>query len=181
MTTVAASFAAAVVTPTISASLEISDVKHELDLRIFKKANIVLSGILPSSFLTDCVIVTNLLRDELNSNATVTRCTRLGKSSANPCRPCRLLATLLSGADALTAVRSAKKLSSTDAHVRGHVYINADMTPEQRKQDYNLRTELKRRLKAGEPDLVIRNGKLITKPPRPSVAAAVATAADGTI
>ena len=156
--------------------------KHELDLRISKKANIVLSGILPSSFLIDSVIVTNSLRDELNINVTVTRCTRLGKPSADPCRPCRLLATLLSGADALTAVRSAKKLrSSTDAHVRGHVYINADMTPEQRKQDYNLRTELKRRLEAGEPDLVIRNDKLITKPPRPSIAAAVATAADGTI
>ena len=182
VTTVAASSVAAIVTPTISASLEISDVIHELDLRVSKKANIVLSGILPSLSLADSVIVTNLLRDEFNINATVTRCTHLGKLSVDPSRPCRLLATLSSGADALTAVRSAKKLrSSIDAHVRGHVYINADMTPERRKQDYNLRTELKRRRTAGEPDLVIRNSKLITKPPRPSIVAAVATTADGTI
>ena len=53
--------------------------------------------------------------------------------------------------------------------------------PKKRKQVYNPRTKLKRRRTAGEPDLVIRNGKLITKPPRPSIAAAVATAADGTI
>ena len=55
------------------------------------------------------------------------------------------------------------------------------MTPKQRKQDYNLRTELKRCPTAGEPDLVIRNGKLITKLPRPTIAAAVATVADGTV
>ena len=159
VTTVAASSVAAVVTPTISASLEISDVIHELDLRVSKKANIILSGVLPSSSLTDSVIVANLLGDELNINATVTCCTRLGKPSADPSHSCRLLATLTDGTDALSAVRSAKKLrSSTDAHVRVHVYINADMTPELRKQDYNLRTELRRRRTAGEPDLVIRNG-----------------------
>ena len=77
-------------------------------------------------------------------------------------------------------MRSAKKLrSSTDAHVRGQAYINADMMPEQRKQDYNLCTELKQRHIAGE--LVIRNVKLITKPPRPTIGAAVATAADGSL
>ena len=177
-----ASSADATITPTTTASLEFSDLIHELDLRVSKKTNIVLSGVLPTTSLTDTAIVTNLLRDELNINATVTRCTRLGKPSADPSRPCRLLATLSSGADALAVVRSAKKLrSSTNAHVRDHVYINADLTPEQRKQDYNLRTELKRRRTAGEPDLVIRNGKLITKPPRPTVAAAAAAVAGGTV
>ena len=82
-------------------------------MRVAKKANIVLSGVLPSSSLTDSVILTNLLRDELNINATVTRCTRLGKPSANPSRPCRLLATLSSGADALAAVHSARKLRNS--------------------------------------------------------------------
>ena len=155
---------------------------HELDLRVSKKANRVLSGVLSSSSFTDSVIVTNLLRDELNVNANVTRCTRLGKPSANPSRPCRLLATLSSGANALTAVRSAKKLrSSTDAYVCGHVYFNADKAPEQRKQDYDLRTKFERRRTSGEPDLIIRNGKLITKSPRPFIAAAVATIANGTI
>ena len=93
--TVAALSVATVVAPTISASLEINDVIHELDLHVSKKANIVLSGVLPSSSFTDSVIVTNLLRDEFNINATVTRCTRLGKPSADPSRPCRLLATLV--------------------------------------------------------------------------------------
>lgn len=149
--------------------VEISDVMHELDMRASKKANIVLSGLQPSSRLTDVAIVTSLLRDELSINATVVSCTRLGKPSADVNRPCRILATLSSVTDSLAAVRNAKKLrTSTEAHVREHVFVNADLTPEQRKQDYNLRTELKRRRAAGELNLVIRNGKLHTKAARPA-------------
>ena len=53
--------------------------------------------------------------------------------------------------------------SSADAHVRDNVYINADLKPEQRKLDYNLRCELKRRRAAGELNLVIRNGAVQIK------------------
>ena len=109
VTTAVAPFVTAVVTPTIIAFLEISDMIHELNLRFSKKANIVLSGVPPFSYLTDSVIVTNLLRDELNINATVTCSTCLGKPSADPSRPCRLLATLSSSADARAAVCSAMK------------------------------------------------------------------------
>jgi hypothetical protein len=159
--------AAAAAAPSL---LQINDVLHELDLRVTKKANIVISGILPPAPpLTDSAIVMKLLREGLGINATVISCARLGKPSADVNRPCRLLATLSSDADSLAAMRSATKLrNSTDPHVRQHVFINADMTPEQRKQDYNLRMELKRRRAAGEPNLVILNGKLHTKAPRPS-------------
>jgi hypothetical protein len=153
--------------------LEINDVLHELDLRVTKKANIVISGLLsPVPPLTDSATVMKLLRDELGVNATVISCSRLGKPSADINRPCRLLATLSSDADSFAVMRLATKLrNSTDAHVRQHVFINADMTPEQRKHDYNLRMELKRRRAAGELNLVIRNGKLHIKTPRPPVGA----------
>ena len=154
-----------------------SDVVRELDLRASKKANIVLSGVRPSPPLSDNAVVNNLLHTELGINATVVRCSRLGKPSANPNRPQLLLATLSSDADSRAAIRSATKLrSSTDAHVRDHVYLNADLTMEQRKLDYELRTELKLRRAAGEQDLVIRVGKLHTKHSR-SVATTVPAAA----
>ena len=95
VTTTAVSSVVAAVNPTTIASLEISDVIRELDLRVSKKANIVLSGALLSSSLNGSVIVTNLLRNELNINATVTRCTRYGKPLADSSRPCRLLDTLV--------------------------------------------------------------------------------------
>ena len=65
-----------------------------------------------------------------------------------------------------------KLRNSVHAQVRDHVYLNADLTPDQCKADYDLRTELKQRRVAGKVDLVIRNGKLFTKPRRPAVARA---------
>ena len=43
------------------------------------------------------------------------------------------------------------------------IYINNDMTPAQRKEDQELREELKQR-RLTEKDLIIRNGKIITRP-----------------
>jgi hypothetical protein len=150
-----------------SVPLAINDVVRELDRRASKRANIVLRGV-KASPLPDAEIVVNLLRDELGITTTVTRCIRLGRVSADPTRPCLLLATLSSENDAVAAVCSASKLRrSADENVRDNIYLNADLTPEQRKLDYDLRTELKRRRAAGERDLVIRDGRLVTKTPRP--------------
>jgi hypothetical protein len=61
--------------PAVTAT-SLSDVIHELDLRASKKTNIVLSGVLPAPPVSDATLATNLLRDELGINATVTRCVR---------------------------------------------------------------------------------------------------------
>ena len=82
--------------------------------------------------------------------------------------------------DAFTAVRAALKLrKSTNDQVRVHVFLNMDLTPEQRKHDNELRTELKRRRAAGELNLVIRNGKLHNKSTRPMIPATPTAAATG--
>ena len=84
-----------------------------------------------------------------------------------------LSCTVSSDVDARTAIRSATKLHcSTDDHIRDNVYLNADLTPEQRKADYDLRTELKRRRAAGEQNLIIRDGRLVTKQSRPAASSA---------
>ena len=66
---------------------------------------------------------------------------------------------------------------STNNHTRDNVFINRDLTPEQRAFDYELRQELKRRRAMGEANLVIRNGKVCEKLTRPTAAAAAAAAA----
>ena len=96
--------------------------------------------------------MTSLLPDELGITTTVTTCKGLGKPTVATTGPLRvLLATLSSDADASAAIRAALKLrKSTNDQVRDNVFLNADLTPEQRKHDYELRTELKRRRAAGE-------------------------------
>ena len=167
----AASPASALSSPT--PPLVMNDVVRELDMRASKKANIVLSGLRSSSTTNDSTAIHDLLRDELRINATVVRCICLGKPSADINRPQQLLVTQSFNADARAAVRLAKNLrNSGDAHTRDHVYLNADLTPEQRKLDYDLRSELKRRRAVGEQDLVIQNGRLHTKPHQPALVAA---------
>lgn len=161
-----ASAAPPTVTTTVPSSpLVLNDVVREIDLRAARKGNLVISGLRPSA-RDDAVAVSDLLRKELDITANVTHCVRLGKPTDDN-HPRRLLVTLSSDADSSSAIRSAKKLrNSADAHVRDSVYINADLTPEQRKIDYNLRCELKRRRSAGEVNLIIRNGAIQIKKSR---------------
>ena len=42
-------------------------------------------------------------------------------------------------------------------YVKDHVYLNADLTREQRQLDSKLRTELRRQRSIGEQNLAIRN------------------------
>ena len=126
----AASPASALSSPT--PPLVVNDVVGELDMHAFKKATIVLSGLRSLSTTSNSTSVHDLLRDELRINATVVRYIHLGKPSVDINRPQRLLVTLSSDADARTAVRLAENLrNSRDAHTRDHVYLNADLTPEQ--------------------------------------------------
>ena len=161
--------------PTLPSAPALVKVVREIDLQASKKTNIVLSGIAPS-LLTDADIVTNLLRDELGITANVTKCSRLGKPRADgdcDTRPRLLLVTLSSADTANDVIRVATRLRrSTNNHTRDNVFINRDLTPEQRAFDYELRQELKRRRAMGEANLVIRNGKVCEKLTRPTAAAA---------
>ena len=49
-----------------------------------------------------------------------------------------------------------------DSHT--HIYVTTDKTKQQRDEEKVLREEMKRR-KETEPNLIIRNGKIITKAP----------------
>ena len=49
-------------------------------------------------------------------------------------------------------------------HAYKNVYINNDLTKEERLKQYELRMEKRRRTEAGEKDLIIRNGEIIQRP-----------------
>ncbi len=151
---------------TAAPTVAMADVIRELELRASKKSNVIISGIKPS-LSSDAEQVTNLLRHELSINVTINNCSRLGKTIASNTSPRPLLVTLSSEHDARTVLLAAKKLrESSDVYISSHVYVNADRTREQRVEEYNLRTELRRRRSAGELNLVIRNGHIIVRPDR---------------
>ena len=141
-----------------SPALAVSDNLRELDLRTSKKMNLIVSSLQPS-LLTDDTIVSNLLRDELQVNVTVAKCTWLGKVTAGSTLPGLFLASLSSDQDVLEVLRQAKNLwKSTDQYMKDHVYLNAVLTREQQTYENNLREELRWRRRAGE-QVFIRDGR----------------------
>ena len=154
--------AVAVPATSLTQPLTVNDVAHELKLRTSKERNIIIFGISPSTSVSDVHFVTNLLADELNVTTMVTHCLRLGKPNVG--RPQLLLATFAHAIDATKVIRLAKSLrNSRNDEVKNNVYINPDLTREQRSIQYNLRTELKHRKAAGEVNLIIKNNCIITK------------------
>ena len=139
--------------------ISINEVVREIDLRSTKKSNIVISGLKTST--NDCTAITELIHNELHISVTVAKCCRLGKPGT---RPQLVLATLSDDAQAADVLRSAKLLrDSTDVYVHDNVYINADLTHQQRTALFKARMELKRRRAAGETDLIIRDGCVVKK------------------
>ena len=150
--------------------LSVNDIARELRLRATKEANIIISGMPASLDNTDAKLVENLLHDELNISTNVLRCSRLGKPDQT--RPQLVLATLAHASDAREAIKRATALrTSTNVHVRNDIYINPDLTQEQRSIQYKLRTELRLRKAAGELHLIIKNSSIVTRKP-PTTASA---------
>ena len=98
----------------------------------------------------------------LTIGLTVTYSIRLSEPSAY--RPQLLKVTLTSSTDARNALCQAKTLrNSKHAVIRDHVFINPDLTHEQRLLQYYLRTELKHCKAAGETSLIIKHNRIVTK------------------
>ena len=61
-----------------------------------------------------------------------------------------------------------RNLSLTESSKEWRIYINPDRTKHEQKTHKALRQELKHRREEGEENLIIRGGKIVTKPPFPS-------------
>lgn len=85
---------------------------------------------------------------------------RLGKKTEG--RP-RLLKIELKDCSTKERVTKAAFRMNRGKEAPKRVYVNNDLTPKQREKELALRKELKERREAENPDLVIRNGKIVPR------------------
>ena len=136
----------------------------ELNLREKKKFNVVVFGLPPG--LDYKQVFQDLVQNELGIKPHITKSSRLGKGIGGNSPP--LLICLRDKTDKQSLLTDAKKLrSSTNPAVKDKVYINRDLTPQERQHQLALRNELKLRRAAGEKDISIRAGKIISMAKKP--------------
>lgn len=141
----------------------VAAIVDEVRERAIRSKNVVVTGIKADGH--EDAMVAHILSNELHLTSTAVSCTRLGGGTAR--RPAPLLVTFASPTEASAVIKVAKSLrSSTDADIKSTVYISPDYTKLERKEQYNLRVELRRRKAAGEGDLIIRRGSVIPRPQR---------------
>lgn len=92
---------------------------------------------------------------------------RLGSAERSKGRP-RLLRIVLKASEKNLRnkiISKATSLRSSTDPILKNVYINADKSRSALRADYELRCELRRRKAAGEPNITIKNGKIVDKKP----------------
>ena len=112
----------------------------------------------------DTETISDLFHTEFNlANAKIQRITRLGAIKPNSSRPRLLLVEMGDISTKRSILKQATKLRKSSKW--SNIYISPDLTPKERSLHKKLRDELKTRKNAGEKDLYIKRGKIITRPP----------------
>ena len=163
-TTALSSVKMPLVAPTTSNATDIVDEYLDCERR---KPNLIIYGIPESSGstpderkLNDKTYFTDLVHSEFKlDNIEITKFVRLGKQIEGKIRP--LLVTLMDSYVRGHLLRNAKTLRNSSSHQ--NVYISPDLTPKEREINKLLREQLRRRKEAGESDLIIRRGKIVSK------------------
>ena len=130
-----------------------------------RKLNLVIYGLPEASAASsserqqaDSDRFTELVDSEFKiSNFEISKCIRLGKPKNDKPRP--LLVTVPENAVRRQILRNAKNLRNSNTHKR--VFISPDLTSQEREANKQLRQELKCQRKAGETNLIIKNGKIV--------------------
>jgi len=134
-----------------------------------RKLNLVIYGIpettatsAPERQQADLNSFNELVDSEFKiNNFEISKCVRLGKPKNDKPRP--LLVTIPDNTIRRQILRNAKNLRNSNTHKR--VFISPDLTPQEREANKQLRQELKRRKDAGDTNLIIKNGKIVSKQP----------------
>ena len=109
--------------------------------------------------LKDTQTVDDLVNKEFNlQNIKIKRVTRLGSS---PTRPRLLLVELEDISVRRSILRQAVKLRKSCTW--SNIYISPDLTPKERQKNRLLRDELKIRRNAGEKNLYIKRGRIVSR------------------
>ena len=150
----------------VSATVQVTTIVDEYLDRDRRKSNLVIYG-LPESTLAssterqqqDTKKFCDLVKHEFKiSNLDINKSYRLGKYNENNVRP--LLVIILDNQARSYLLRNAKSLRCSNTYQ--NVYISPDLTPKERETNKLLRHELRTRKEAGETNLVIRHGKIIS-------------------
>ena len=167
--------------PTIATCQTASTEKNAVNIldvctdRKCRKANIMIHNVKESTQddrearqAEDCMVVTEILNQGLNiTDVSITKAIRIGGRGQNRgIKPRLILATLDTTRYKRDILSNARKLRNTPQW--DNIHISSDQTPKEREESKALRDLLKQRREAGESNLVIRNGKIITLTPRNS-------------
>lgn len=97
-------------------------------------------------------------------NVTVNSAVRLGKKQDDPVtNPRALKLVMASEEQKVQILKQAKNLKSGKGEGWDRVYIHQDLTPKQRQLRQGLVQEMKQRQAKGEKNLIIANGRIVTK------------------
>lgn len=103
-----------------------------------RKRNIVISGLPPSASRPDTTLAAQFLTEELQIEANIASCHRLGAEMENKVQ--LLKVSLKSEEQASMILRKAKRLRySVDQFVRSNIFINKDLTKHELLQQYEAR------------------------------------------
>lgn len=148
----------------------IQEDKEELAEMGRRRTSIIVHGLLESGAAEDEARekededrLVNLLHALDSDRTSVNAFIRLGRksedSSVTP-RPVKMILTSEEQKDKL--LRKSKNLRGRTDEL-GKVFIHQDLTPKQRDARHQLVEEMKRRRDLGEPNLIIVNGKIVTR------------------
>ena len=151
---------------------EAQDLSRALDEhmdREKRKANLVIHNLpeqegnsLAERSEKDLALFTSMIKDVFKLRVSSSRSFRVGKKQEN--RPRLLIVTLDNPSSKHDILKCAPQLRNSAEY--GNIYITPDLTQKEREVNRKLREELESRRKAGESNLIIRGGRIISDPAR---------------
>ena len=149
----------------------IREEKEEEIEREQRKLNVIvhalpesIEGTLEDRKQDDAERVQSILRDTLNVNINIMKVIRLGTLTRDRRNPRPIRFTVQSMDDKHQVLNASKDLINNEN--LSNIYFSPDLTNGQRKAAFMLRAERRRRIAAGEDNLVIRRGKIVKRAER---------------
>ena len=144
--------------------------KMEEEEKEKRKTNVIIHGLQePSASLSDdprevdSALIQELMHKVSCDDVSVTHMTRLGSPPDPDAKPRPVKLELPSVESRNRVLRNAKNLKSSGDSPWGRVFVHQDLTPREREARRTLVQELKARKEAGETNLIIANGKIVTR------------------
>lgn len=144
--------------------------KMEEEEKEKRKTNVIIHGLQePSVSLSDdprevdSALIQELMHKVSCDDVSVTHMTRLGSPPDPDAKPRPVKLELPSVESRNRVLRNAKNLKSSGDSPWGRVFVHQDLTPREREARRTLVQELKARKEAGETNLIIANGKIVTR------------------